>query len=506
MQTQVEAVEAISPAEERFNRLRATAGLVLAPLMLVALLVAPFPSLTVQAHRLAAILATVVVLWITEALPMPITAVLGPVLAVMFLVAPAQTAFAPFADPIIFLFIGGFILAQAMFVHGVDRRIAYTALALRAVGANPARILIVYGGVATGISMWISNTATTAMMFPIGLSIVAHLRKVTSSSEANLRKFAVAMMLITSFGASIGGMGTPVGTPPNLIGIGMLQRIAGVRISFFNWMALGVPLVAILFTFLVVMFHTTAGRGVKVGKHSAILIADELAKLGPFSIAQRNVFLAFGITVALWVLPGFLAIAGVDQSAFGRAYALSVPEGVAAMIGALLLFVLPIDWNARRFTLTWDEAVRIDWGIVLLYGGGLAMGQLAFSTGLATAMGQGVTSWLPSHSTFALVALFTGAAIVLSEATSNTASANMIIPIVIAVATAAGVRPIEPALGATLGASMGFMMPISTAPNAIVYSSGYIPITAMMKYGLALDLFAYIVIVAGVMLLGPVLF
>jgi sodium-dependent dicarboxylate transporter 2/3/5 len=301
-------------------------------------------------------------------------------------------------------------------------------------------------------------------------------------------------------------MGTPVGTPPNLIGIGMLERIAGVRISFFDWMAIGVPIVVIIFTFLVVLFYLSAGRGVAVGRDSAALVSRELAKLGPVSRGQRNVLLAFGLTVVLWVFPGFLAIAGVDQTAFGRAYAASVPEGVAAMIGALVLFVLPIDWSARRFTLTWDEAVRIDWGIVLLYGGGLAMGQLAFSTGLAKAMGEGLTSWLPSHTTFALTALFTAAAIVLSETTSNTASANMIVPIVIAVSTAAGVRPIEPALGATLGASMGFMMPISTAPNAIVYSSGYIPITAMMKYGLALDVAAFVVIVTGVMLLGPILF
>ena len=425
-------VEAYSPAEERFNRLRQTAGLVLAPITLVALLLAPLPGLTPQAHRLAAILATVVVLWITEALPMAATAVLGPVLAVMFLVAPAQTALAPFADPIIFLFIGSFILAQAMFVHGVDRRIAYTALSSRLVGTSAARILTVYGGVATVISMWISNTATTAMMFPIGLSIVAHLKRVTSDEAApaaSLRKFALAMMLITSFGASIGGMGTPVGTPPNLIGIGMLQRIAGVRISFFDWMALGVPIVIVLFAFLVVMFYMAAGRGVSVGAQSAAMVSAELAKLGPVSRGQRNVLLAFGDH------RGAVGAARLlrhrrrrRQSAFARAYAASVPEGVAAMIGALLLFVLPIDWPARRFTLTWDEAVGIDWGIVLLYGGGLAMGQLAFSTGLAGAMGQGVASWIPSHTTFALVALFTGAAIVLSEMTSNTASANMIVP------------------------------------------------------------------------------
>jgi sodium-dependent dicarboxylate transporter 2/3/5 len=440
---------------------------------------------------------------------MAVTAVLGPVLAVVFLVSPAQAALAPFADPIIFLFIGSFMLAQAMFVHGVDRRIAYTALSSRLVGTSAARILTVYGGVATLLSMWISNTATTAMMFPIGLSIVAHLQRVSEGDEAErarLRKFALAMMLITSFGASVGGMGTPVGTPPNLIGIGMLERIAGVRISFFGWMMLGVPIVILVFAFLVVMFQVSAARGIAVGRDSADLVSRELAKLGPVSRGQRNVLLAFAITVALWIFPGFLAIAGADQTAFARAYAASVPEGVAAMIGALLLFVLPVDWRARRFTLSWDEAVRIDWGIVLLYGGGLAMGQLAFSTGLAKALGEGLTAWLPSHTTFALTALFTAAAIVLSEATSNTASANMIVPIVIAVSIAAGVRPIEPALGATLGASMGFMMPISTAPNAIVYSSGHIPITAMMKYGLVLDAAAFVFIVTSVMLLGPLLY
>jgi sodium-dependent dicarboxylate transporter 2/3/5 len=156
--------------------------------------------------------------------------------------------------------------------------------------------------------------------------------------------------------------------------------------------------------------------------------------------------------------------------------------------------------------MTWDQALKIDWGIVLLFGGGLAMGELAFSTGLAEAMGKGITALLPSQTTLALTMLFTGAAIVLSETTSNTAAANMIVPIAIAVSQAAGVRVIEPALGATLGASMGFMMPVSTPPNAIVYSSGYIPITAMIRYGLLLDIAGFFVIVALVMLLGPAIF
>jgi sodium-dependent dicarboxylate transporter 2/3/5 len=176
------------------------------------------------------------------------------------------------------------------------------------------------------------------------------------------------------------------------------------------------------------------------------------------------------------------------------------------MIGALLLFVAPTDWRARRFTLTWEQAVRIDWGIVLLYGGGLALGELAFSSGLAQAVGAGLSAWLPAHTAFALTVLFTGLAIALSEVTSNTTAANMIVPMAIAVARSAQVNPALPALGATLGASLGFMLPISTPPNAIVYSSGYVPIGQMMKYGLALDLAGFALIVALVTLVGPLVF
>jgi sodium-dependent dicarboxylate transporter 2/3/5 len=499
------AVETYSPAEEAFNRKRRTWGLFLGPLVFALMWVAPLP-VSVPAHRLAAILSMVVVLWITEALPMAITAVLGPVLAVVCQVAPARAALAPFADPIIFLFIGSFILAEAMFVHGLDRRIAFTALASRWVGTSGARILIVYGGVGTVISMWMSNTATTAMMFPIGVSILAQLRRGASGQDESLRRFATAMMLITSFGASIGGMATPVGTPPNLIGIGLIERITGTHIGFFRWMAIGVPLVLILFGFLAAFFVWTSTRGVEVGEASARIVRDELAKLGPMSRAQRNVCVAFGVTVLLWVFPGILALLGLSEAPITRRYMTSVPEGIAAMLGAMLLFVLPMHWAARRFTLTWEEASRIDWGIVLLYGGGLAMGDLAFSTGLAGAMGQGLTAWLPGAGPALLTAVFTGVAIVLSETTSNTASANMVVPVAIAVSTASHVDPLLPALGATLGASMGFMMPISTAPNAIVYSSGHVPIGAMMRYGVVLDLAAFVAIVGLLVTLGPLLF
>jgi sodium-dependent dicarboxylate transporter 2/3/5 len=499
------AVETYSPAEEAFNRKRRTWGLLLGPIIFVLLWFLPLP-LPAPAHRMAAILALVVVLWISEALPMAITAMLGPILAVICQVAPARTALAPFADPIIFLFIGSFMLAEAMFVHGLDRRIAFSALASRWVGTSGTRILVVYGLVATVISMWMSNTATTAMMFPIGVSIVAQLRRGTAGQEEALRKFATVMMLITSFGASIGGMATPVGTPPNLIGIGLIERITGTHIGFFRWMAIGVPLVFILYGFLAAYFAWTGTRGVHVGEASARIVREELDRLGPMSRAQRNVCVAFGVTVLLWICPGLLAMAGFADRPITRAYMTSVPEGVAAMLGAMLLFVLPVHWAARKFTITWEDASRIDWGIVLLYGGGLALGDLAFSTGLATAMGEGLTSWLPGAGPMLLTTVFTGVAILLSETTSNTASANMVVPVAIAVATASRVDPMLPALGATLGASMGFMMPISTAPNAIVYSSGHVPISAMMRHGIVLDIAGFIAIIGVLGLLGPLLF
>jgi sodium-dependent dicarboxylate transporter 2/3/5 len=313
----------------------------------------------------------------------------------------------------------------------------------------------------------------------------------------------MAMMLMAAYGSSIGGMGTPVGTPPNLIAIGMLGSIAHVHISFFGWMAVGVPIVLVLFAAQTAIFHVNTARGLPVAAGGAALIRDELARLGPMSQGERNVLFAFGLTVGLWIAPGLFAVASLDGTAFARQYSASMPEGIAALVGALLLFVLPVNWRERRFTLSWEQAARIDWGITLLYGGGLALGEMAFATGLATTMGQAITSWLPSPSPAALTMVFTAAAILLSETASNTASANMLIPIAIAVSQAAGVRPIEPVLGAALGASMGCMMPISTPPNAIVYSSGYIPIGQMMRYGVVLDAIGFAVIVALVLGLAP---
>jgi len=481
--------------------MRGRIGATLAPAVFLLFLVLPLSGLTRAAHRLAAVLAAVVVLWITEALPLPVTALLGAAVCVLLQVAPAKEVFAPFADPLMFLFIGAFILSRAIFLHGLDRRVAYAVLSLPWVGARPSRILFAFGAVTAAISAWISNTATTAMMFGIGLSILAALRAPDSRTSI-APAYATALMLMTSFAASIGGLATPVGTPPNVIGLGFIRARLNVEIPFFSWMLIGVPIVVILFGLLYWYLNAVAPAGLRELPGSADVIRQERARLGPWTTGQRSVALAFVVTVALWVLPGLVALVAGEHSAIYQLLVRRVPEGVAALLGALLLFVLP---GEKGRAMTWPDAVQIDWGVVLLYGGGFALGVLSFQTGLAEAMGRGLTGVLPISSSLGMLVASIVVAVVLSETTSNTAAANMVVPVVISIAQAAGFDPVEPALGATLAASLGFMLPVSTPCNAIVYGSGYIPLRQMMRHGLALDLAGILVVVTLVRLLSPLI-
>lgn len=442
-----------------------------------------------------------IVLWVSEAIPMAMTAFLGIAVAVLLGVAPANEAFAPFADPLVFLFIGTFMLARAIFCHGLDRRFAFAILSLPGIGDSPTRVLAAYAAVSCCISMWISNTATTAMMFPIGISLLAVLER-EDRGRATVG-FATALLLSNALAASIGGLATPVGTPPNLIGIGFLRREAAYDISFFAWMALGLPVACALVGWMLFDMITTRARGTSRLPGVAELVARERSALGPWTRAQKNTLFAFGLTVALWILPGFVALVAGTTHPFYKTLTTLVPEGVVAILGATLLFLLPVDWKRHEFTLRWKDAVDIDWWIVFLYGGGIALGTLAFKTGLAEAIGRGLTTSLGIQSDFGLLALGTAIAALLSETTSNTASANMIVPVVIAIAQSAGLDPVLPAIGATMGASLGFMLPVSTPCNAIVYASGRIPLAAMIRHGIVLDVIGVVVIVAVVALLGP---
>ncbi len=228
-------------------------------------------------------------------------------------------------------------------------------------------------------------------------------------------------------------------------------------------------------------------------------------ELGGWSAGQRNALIAFLVAVTLWVLPGFLAVAfGVHSRAY-EGYSVRLHEGTVAILAAAVLFFLPVNWKKRKFTLTWDQAVRIDWGTILLFGGGLALGGLMFKTGLAEVIGKSLMESTGASSLWGITAAAIAMGIIVSETTSNTASASMVIPVMIALAKAAGVSPIPPALGACFGASYGFMLPVSTPPNAIAYASGMVPITRMVKTGIVFDICGFFLILGALRVLCPVL-
>lgn len=501
-----EARERLSPAELRFERVRRSIGLVLGPLAFAALaLLRDGPS-----GRLEATLAWVLIWWITEAVPIPVTALLGPSLGVLVGVGSVKEMFAPFGDPVIFLFVGSFIIAEAMHSWGLDRRFACAILSRPSVGCSTTRVLIAFGTVTGLLSMWLSNTATTAMIYPCAMSVLVALARRASGEgrevDPTRTRYGTALMLATAYAASIGGIATPVGTAPNLIALGQLASLADVRISFFQWILLCGPLSLLMLAVLVSYLRWALPPEVSSIPDGVARAAEELAALGPWTPGQRNVLAAFGVTVVLWVLPGVLAlVVGTDSPTY-QTVQRHLPEGVVALVGASLLFVLPVSWAERRFTMSWTEAVSIDWGTLMLFGGGLSLGEAMFRTGLARRLGQALVGLTGARSIWSLSYLFAATAMVVTETTSNTAAVSMVCPLAIAATRAAGLSPVAPAVATAVASSMAFLLPVSTPPNAIVYGSGCVSITAMLRHGAVLDLVALAIgPAAAVLLTGAVL-
>ncbi len=500
--------EMLSPAEERFENIRKTTGLFLGPAAALLLYILPISSLSKEAHMLTVVIGWVVIWWITEPVPIPVTALFGAVMCVILGVANAKSVFAPFADPIIFLFLGSFILAKAMSFHKLDKRIAYSLMSVRWVGSSSGRILFAFGGISVFLSMWVSNTATTAMMLPIGIGIVYALSEMISEKTGkNINplslRFGTGMMLMAAYASSAGGIGTPVGSPPNVIGIAMIEKFTNVKIPFFQWMLFAVPLLIVMYLVLFVIMYLLHRPEMSKIEGSHEYVTRERNKLGKWSRGQKNTLLAFLFTVFLWIAPGFFSLFYGTDSSIYKIYNSLVPEGAAAVMGAVLLFLLPVNWNKKEFTISWKTAIGIDWGTLLLFGGGLTLGNLMFQTKLAEAVGIGLMSVSGAGSVWGITLASIYIAILVSEATSNTASANMVVPVIISLCLAAGINPIPPAIGATLGASWGFMLPVSTPPNAIVYGSGMVPISKMIRAGILFDLIGGAILWLGLRILLP---
>ena len=455
-----------------------------------------------KAHSLLSVFLLIVVWWITECIPIPVTALLIPVFLTALRICSVGEAFAPFANPIIMLFLGSFILARAMCVHGLDQRLAYSVLSIKNIAAKKTRILFALGLTSMFLSLWISNTATTAMMYPIALGVLDAFRE--NKQDNTQTPFSIVFLLALAYSASIGGIGTPIGSPPNLIAIGMLERLVDYRITFFQWMTIGfiimIPMYFVLF--FLMKWKMRKNKGNDVQKMDLLSPADKADSR--LNRAQKNVLIAFSVTVFLWVFPGFVSVVWGRDASLYLWFHDHFPESLAAIIGASLLFFLPVKLKQGQFTLSLKEALRIDWGTLLLFGGGLSMGFQMFDTGLADTIGSFVISMGGDSASLTLITLLSVTfSVFLTELTSNTASANMIIPIIIAISNAALISPIPPVLGAAIGCSFAFMLPVATPPNAIIYGSGMIRLPQMMRIGFWMNLAGIFIIWLSVRFLVP---
>ena len=467
------------------------------------------------ARRLLALLVLAVSFWVTEAIPLPATALLVSGLAIVCGVAPAREVLQPYADPVIFLFIGSFLLAEAFAKYGLDRRVA-SALVGTARGAW--RRVTGIGAASALVSCWLSNTATAAFMTPIAAGLAGDGAGAGDACERRATRLSAALMLMVAYGASIGGMATLVGTPPNLLTAGMIERMTGVKIGFAAWLLCGAPIAIVMFAaslFWVRVVTLRAGRGpdgkgTREAGRDAIEIGRDAIPAGTPADPERRrgarlTMTAFGMAGVLWLLPAVAqALLGASDPRAQRLAAL-LPEAAVALLAAALLFVAPVSWSKRRFALDWREGRQVNWGIILLFGGGLSLGTLAEQTGVARWIGAHLSASPLARTPEGLLFCAIALTIVVSEFASNTAAATLLVPMVIAAAQAAGFDPIRPALGVGLAATCGFIFPVSTPPNAIVFGTGLLPLRRMIPPGILLDLTAFLVIGFGLLLLSPLL-
>ncbi len=448
-------------------------GFWLGPLVFLSFWLMPQPeALSVAAWRVAAVSLWMAVWWISEAIPIPATALLPIVLFPVLGVRPIGEATAPYAHPIIFLFMGGFLLAQAMQRWRLHRRLALHII--RRIGTRPARLVLGFLLAGAFLSLWVSNTATALMMLPIALSVLELLEE-QATGQPTLRAFEVALVLSIAYGCNIGGMGTLIGTPPNALLAGFLSETYGYELSFAAWLPLGLPIVAVglLATYLLLVYGLfPEGRQLQV--EAGKLIQAELKALGPVQPAERRVAWIFAVTALLWIGRPLLSrwVPGLSDAGI-------------AIGAALVLFLVPAGQGQRL--LDWEAARHLPWGILLLFGGGLSMADAITDTGLARWIGQqvgGLAGWPP----LLIVLLTTGTIVFLTEITSNTAVTAAFLPVLASAAVGLGQNPLLLAVPATLGASCAFMLPVATPPNAVVYSTGHISMGEMVRAGFWLNL------------------
>ncbi len=434
---------------------------------------------------------------------MPVTALLPMVLFPLLGIMPMGEVTRQYGDEILFLFMGGFCLALAMQKWHLHKRIALHII--RAIGTSPNRIVLGFMCATAFISMWISNTATTMMMYPIALAVISQLSEAGDFLSADrMRNFRVCLMLSVAYAASIGGMGTLLGTAPNLILVTNVKKLfpGAPEVNFVRWAAFGVPLV-LLFTPLawLVLTRFVFRIGKTASPRSRDIIIAEIQKLGPATKEEKLVLLTFLLAVFGWIfrvdldleafrLPGWATWLGVQAR---------VTDATVAIMAALLLFLMPTNWRRGEFLLDWKTAAQLPWGLLIFFGGGLAISAGFKATGLSDWLGQQV-SFAQHLPPLVLILLACAAITLISEFASNTATAAIFVPIFAASAQALQVNPLPVMIAVAVAASCGFMLPIATGPNAIVFGSGFVRTPDMAKAGIWLDIMGVILVTLAVYL------
>ena len=471
-------------------------GLVGGPLAFIVMLVLPAPEgMSDPAWATAAVGTLMATWWISEAIPIPATALLPlPLFPILGIGSIAQAA-TPFANPLIFLFMGGFMIAIAMQRWNLHRRIALGIIAQ--VGTRPGAIIFGFMLASAFLSMWVSNTATALMMLPIAMSVVGLSKKLPQTTEQEkreLKHFGIVLVLAIAYACNIGGMGTLIGTPPNALLAAFVLDNYGIEIGFAQWMLFGVPLVVVglplAYALLIKLSFPVHLNELPGG---ADIIREEQKRLGAISPEEIKVAIVFGLTALAWIFRELLEeiVPGISDAGI-------------AIAAALALFLIPVDLKKGRFLLDWESAEKLPWGILILFGGGLSLAAAFTRTGLDEYVGLMVVGF-EAWPTLLLLALSVVVILLLTEMTSNTATAAAFLPILAAAAIGIGENPLLFIIPAALAASCAFMLPVATPPNAIVYSSGLLSVPMMVRAGIYLNLcFALLVVLASYLLLPSV--
>ena len=481
-------------SKNQSGRRKAELGLALGLFLLVFTLVAPTPvGMSPEAWRTTGVALLMATWWVTEAIPIPATALVPLVVFPILGVRPIGATAAPYADPVIFLFMGGFLIAAALQRCGLHQRMALTIITIG--GVSPTRLVGAFMAATAFLSMWVSNTATAAMMMPIAMSVLVIAKSRQSADDVGTGNLSVALLLGIAYSASIGGLGTLIGTPPNALLAGFMNETYGVQVGFAQWMLLAVPVVVLalpIVWWVLTRVVYPIGRDPIAG--GAAAIADMLRGLGRPSRAEWTVGIITALTAGAWILRPLLARSVPSLSDAG-----------IAMAGALLLFLVPTDKGTSARALDWVSAERLPWGVLILFGGGLSLAGAIQGTGLAEWMGEGMVG-LAGWPALIVVAIVTLSIVLMTELTSNTATAAALLPVVAALALAVGLDPLRLAAPAALAATCAFMMPVATPANAIVYGTGEVSIAQMVRAGAVVNIMLWVIVVAVTFVAVPLVF